>query len=390
MSQSGDLTDNNTVFHSIVSIRTLVQSSLTRLPFSVLACSRIFCDARFIALLEAASNSFLVAFEPCPVNQADFSNPAILRIEQGSQAVELLVELSCFPSLERVCALQAEIGDPEYHIKQLVSEIYFERIVEVCAKFGLTKVRVSARRCDVLPDTLARLSMRVVSRGIAIPIGVCRFDELDITYMPYRTSSSTFAFEALLAVRAPAYVRIGEAQLSVSGLTSLSVGDVFFGAVPSDLAHAILTQSDARVSIHWGQADSRHLVGTAMLCGHALTIEKMRMSSQDQETNFGDDSSFAAWRHDEKDDVQESEDSLLDLAELELPVKMEVATVPISLEQFRTIRPGFVIALANSVERAKIRLTVGGQTIGQGELVAVGEHLGVRITQLVQHYDSLA
>jgi type III secretion protein Q len=70
------------------------------------------------------------------------------------------------------------------------------------------------------------------------------------------------------------------------------------------------------------------------------------------------------------------------IGELELPVQFEIDTVALPLAQVSALRPGYVIELQAPVRDARIRLVTHGQTIGYGELVALGEHLGIRILRM--------
>jgi len=72
----------------------------------------------------------------------------------------------------------------------------------------------------------------------------------------------------------------------------------------------------------------------------------------------------------------------IDINELNLPVKFELDTVSLPVVQLSALRPGYVVELPVTVNAARIRLTAYGQMIGLGELVTVGEHLGVRVLQI--------
>jgi type III secretion protein Q len=57
--------------------------------------------------------------------------------------------------------------------------------------------------------------------------------------------------------------------------------------------------------------------------------------------------------------------------------------------QLSALRAGYVLELPTAVPDARIRLVTYGQTIGFGELVSVGDHLGVRLVQLSQSHGSV-
>lgn len=71
-----------------------------------------------------------------------------------------------------------------------------------------------------------------------------------------------------------------------------------------------------------------------------------------------------------------------DVEAIELPVAFEIDTARLSLAELAGIRPGYVIELDTPVAEAVVRLLCQGQVIGTGQLIAVGEQLGVRISRM--------
>lgn len=70
------------------------------------------------------------------------------------------------------------------------------------------------------------------------------------------------------------------------------------------------------------------------------------------------------------------------LDELQLPIVFELDTARISLGALAGMRPGYAVELDVPLREAPVRLVCHGQTLGQGQLVAIGDQLGVRITRL--------
>jgi type III secretion protein Q len=75
--------------------------------------------------------------------------------------------------------------------------------------------------------------------------------------------------------------------------------------------------------------------------------------------------------------------------DLELPVRFEIETITLPLVQLSALRSGYVLELPGTVRDARVRLLAYGQVIGTGELVTVGEHLGVRIVHMANGHDSV-
>jgi type III secretion protein Q len=78
------------------------------------------------------------------------------------------------------------------------------------------------------------------------------------------------------------------------------------------------------------------------------------------------------------------------LSDLMLPVAFEIDTAALSLAELGSIRPGYVVELAVPLLEATVRLVCHGQTIGSGQLVAIGDQLGVRINRMTTGHDFAA
>ena len=63
-------------------------------------------------------------------------------------------------------------------------------------------------------------------------------------------------------------------------------------------------------------------------------------------------------------------------------VDLELARLPLSIEQLRGLSIGQVFELDTSLDPALVVLKCGGHRLGLGQLVAVGERLGVRLVEL--------
>jgi type III secretion protein Q len=70
------------------------------------------------------------------------------------------------------------------------------------------------------------------------------------------------------------------------------------------------------------------------------------------------------------------------LDQIELPLELTLPAPTLSLVELAALAPGDVVTLPLSTADASVRLSVNGQTLGLGELVAVGSQLGVRIVRL--------
>ena len=64
---------------------------------------------------------------------------------------------------------------------------------------------------------------------------------------------------------------------------------------------------------------------------------------------------------------------------LPVEIEFEVGKVELRLSDIAGLQPGYVFALPVHLEGANVTIRANGQVAGQGELVAVGDTLGVRL-----------
>jgi type III secretion protein Q len=70
------------------------------------------------------------------------------------------------------------------------------------------------------------------------------------------------------------------------------------------------------------------------------------------------------------------------LEHLQVPVAFEIDSARVSLAELASLDAGSVIELDMPLLDALVRLVCQGQTVGVGQLVAIGDQLGVRITRM--------
>jgi type III secretion protein Q len=71
-----------------------------------------------------------------------------------------------------------------------------------------------------------------------------------------------------------------------------------------------------------------------------------------------------------------------DFDALTLTVSFDLGRRTMTLGELRAVRPGAVFELEQSLERSTVRVVVNGELFARGQLVALGEMLGVRVSEL--------
>lgn len=187
----------------------------------------------------------------------------------------------------------------------------------------------------------------------------------------------------------PGRLVIGAKRLSIDTLDRLQSGDVLLRALFAPLDARVLALDNAslytgdmssedipstNVVAAWGTPGLMRLCSTARFDGISAVVTKESYMSDQLEPAF-DDAGMA--------DGQQGDP--IHIGDLELPVQFEIDTLAVPLSQLSTIGPGYVIEFPVPFRDAKLRLVAHGNTIGYGELVTVGEHLGVRIVRMAHN-----
>jgi type III secretion protein Q len=221
------------------------------------------------------------------------------------------------------------------------------------------EVRVDAPLIDVLQKLHA--VARVRSTGTAEP-------------SPSKVSDGTLASYANHLV--PGRLILGARRLPVQTLHALAPGDVLLRSLSSCLSSLVgdaarEAKATATAIAAWGTPGLVRMQVPVTIDGLKLLVMKEpTMTDELDPTHLGE-----TLPNDQLDDP-------IDIGDLDLPVQFEVDTVALPLSQLCALRPGYVLELQTPVADAQLKLVAHGQTIGFGELVTVGDHLGVRILRM--------
>ncbi|WP_175964369.1 type III secretion system cytoplasmic ring protein SctQ [Burkholderia pyrrocinia] len=163
---------------------------------------------------------------------------------------------------------------------------------------------------------------------------------------------------------------IGAKPLRTSVLRSLAPGDVLLGAIEPALATPGTSFSTIAV---WGTPRLMQMLAPVKSDGRTVTLLEDPFMTQDPSPSS----------HDAPDRADP-----VDVGALEVPVNLEIDTIALSIDQLAALRAGYIMELPRPAAEMPIRLVACGQLIGRGELVTVGEQLGVRILDMAQRDDS--
>lgn len=377
-------------------------SGLSAIDPTAALATRVFCDARALARARHAFGIDDWHVQPCQheapvapgetlpgptlgVPPASVRDPGVIELAHLAGSASIGIDLAEYPALRAITPLAGNAAEAAQALataalRTALAAALLAPLLEQLTSLGLGAWRVAAvRRGNVAADqALYNLSVGAGGRShrlrIACPPALLALAERLVGQpehaapMPDRTTSP-------LDVRVPSRVTLGRKWLSVDTLGSLSPGDVVLRAMPSGVADAIRHAQPFQAACAWGSAGMRRLHTLVQCEGSTLTVMKEVIMAE--EMPYEDDYASV---------VDNMHDEPIQVGELDLPVQFEIETLAFPLAQLSALRPGYVIELATPVTEAHIRLVAHGQTIGQGELVTVGDHLGIRITRMAHDH----
>ena len=168
--------------------------------------------------------------------------------------------------------------------------------------------------------------------------------------------------EAFHALRMPVSFRLGSTPIQLREISSIRAGDIVGIEQWSSSGAAIV------VTAELGGPGGLHL--SAVAEGSRITVQQSRDSAMKPDTPA--DPASAA------DNVNLPIDRL---DALEVTLRFEVGELSLSLGELKSIRAGHVFDLAEPLNRSPVRILAHGNVLGKGYLVAVGDRLGVRVSE---------
>lgn len=333
---------------------------------------RLMVDERLSALL--AHDFGMTGWSAGTRAPIEATNAALVTLRWGLQQAGFTLDLSQHAGLASLVAAD-EAAQPA--LRTAVCAILLEPLTAAFARLGMDSVEiVSLERAAALrtSEPCCALAFRIGSQRIDAVIEHIDTEWLETLERVVTRQRLPFAAH-VSGIAVPGRLLIGEKMLSVATLDSLRPGDVVLRAVRADIAALYRGElAAARMQIAWGRYGTRQLRAMAHVGPQSLTLEEDPVMSHDMQFNAP---------------LTDSIDTPVDISHLDLPLKLEIDTVSLPVAQLSALRAGYVLELPTALPEARIRLVTYGQTIGFGELVSVGDHLGVRLVQLQPHHGSI-
>ncbi|HEX3138903.1 MAG TPA: type III secretion system cytoplasmic ring protein SctQ [Rhizobacter sp.] len=171
------------------------------------------------------------------------------------------------------------------------------------------------------------------------------------------------AAQGLNGLRIPLPFSLGSTQITLREVAGIRAGDI--------VSIETWASSGAGLLVTAELGAGRRLVGLAE--GSRITLQQIKDTAMNRDstpdpTTLLEDGSAAPLPLDRLD-------------ALEVNLRFEVGELSLSLGELKSIRAGHVFDLGQPLNKCAVRILAHGNVLGKGHLVAVGERLGVRVSE---------
>jgi len=205
---------------------------------------------------------------------------------------------------------------------------------------------------------------KVLWGRIICPIGFHQAFKAHFANTAFSIYESSLAKDINLAISA----QIGYTQLTLSQWEKIAVGDFLILDVCSYSPHT--TKGTATLFLE--QTPLFTVICKPTNCkiiDYAYQEESMDEDFEEEDMNQ------------EEETTQELEESLIPVPDALLTIHVEIARMRMNLKKLTQLKPGNVIELAARPEQG-VKLTLNGKAVAKGELIQLGDVLGVKILQI--------
>lgn len=405
---------------------------LPAIPPADACAARLLCDARNVDALRRLGRLDAVHVSHGDARDAASAEPledaGRIVLAHLSGQLALHVDLARYPSLQILATpAEADHSGTQQSLRNAIANAVLAPLVDSFNASGAGTWRVASvqratkESATFESDNAARLRIALMREGVAYET---LFDIALPTLRLIETRLASFGdqqqrrdLDAFATLGVPGRIALGARRVSIRALQKLRPGDVLLRTFSRATVLGLRGHGPLHLRAAWGTPGLRCMLATVAFDGALLTLNDDPIMSEETLQVEGDELPRIDYGDPPLDDVpheaaiatgtaaptmSETEEeteaeaeaapftqtSPLDIGELDLPVQFEIDTLALPLSQVAALRRGYVIELDTPVTDARIKLVAHGQTIGHGELVSVGEHLGIRITGMAYASDT--
>lgn len=351
-----------------------IQPLHTRLPALTPSLARLTCllfDQRGAVLAEHLSWSLA----PAPAGQALPTDAARLRLQSEHGGLDCEFALAPHPALESAALA------PSGQWRAALADALLQPWLQRWQQLGLPALSVSALSppgadaghaatgCALATGLALQLRASKAPAPETITLIITDIDAglLAALEAAPRPQTDLPAWLGTLPLAGAAV--IGARRCTPALLATLRRGDVLLGWRGGVGSLATLPG----VTLRWGAPQGLHYRAAASIADGAITLDSYPTLSLES---------------DSMEPYTAQDEGATDVAALELPITLEIATMAMPLQQLGAMQPGQVLALPLALADARVRMVACGQVIGHGTLVVVGEQLGFQLGAMVHGNDA--
>lgn len=343
--------------------------------------AQLIFDARRDALVRRVpdlTECFMSIDDHAPGSESAsrFSDPGFITLLRQADSLAVAIDLAAHPALSIVALPVDSTCADDRKLREAIASALLAPLTASLHQAGFTgwEIATLARMHHESPsqpfDAACSISFSVLSNGSQQRAKLAVSDTFLNEVERMLCTIAHAPAGPLASILVPGRMRIGTKHLRISTLRDLVPGDVLLRATAPALAVA---GTPFRTSAAWGSPGLTQIHASVEFDGRAaVLLEDPCMKKEVDQP-----------RHDSPDST-----APIDVGSLEVPVVFEIDTLALTVARLATLRAGYVIELSGSLSEMQIRLVTHGQLIGYGELITVGEHLGIRILHMAQDDDS--
>jgi len=354
---------------------THTSAALPALDPNTMRLMRLLSDARLSLYLKQTLD--IADWQVLPCSELMEHHLGWIDLQAGNARASFGTILARHPALASVlndARTDTQEAAAMASLRYAVSSILLKHLIEALALLGIADARVAACASGRHPTPVCALRFSQGEQRFEIMLGAV--DDSWIETIENAVAAQSIPFSKRLGeVKVPGRICLGQQPLSIDTLNALRPGDIVLRGVQAEF-HALLEPrvNALHTNARWGVPGAHQLQVRVSIDGEQLTLmenPQMTYEIPEYETALAD------------------ADTAVPISELDLPVRFEIDTVSLSVAQLSALRSGYVLELPARVSETRIRLVAYGQTIGHGELVSIGEQMGVRIVKMTHDHGSV-
>ncbi|MHA6913159.1 type III secretion system cytoplasmic ring protein SctQ [Ralstonia pseudosolanacearum] len=300
------------------------------------------------------------------------SAPLTLSIQSAQCRAELIIDGAHYPALH---AIALETDRPR---RLALGNLWLAPVLHALEDAGLGDSQLTNLRrlkADAAHTSGPVLPLQIASAGHACRCDIHALDWHGAPPAPPAADPDTILHQ-FGALALPGRLRVASRRCRRSLLDTLAPGDILLGWIDATYRPGA---DEGTVRLAWGDARQPHLTATAHYKDGIVTTLDLHPLTDDDDAYSHD---FAAPRT----PAGSSADHGVPLEQLEVPVHLELAVMGMPLAELAALQPQHVLTLPVKIRDVTVRLVCHGQTLGHGQLVAVGEQLGLQIASIGKHH----